>query len=96
MVAENTRIAGFEISRLDNTVIISTGAENGFPGCLMLSKIKDGTLSSQIVINKKDLVAEVKKYSGVQWVSRLSISRLNLSKILFYRNPSDKKLIALF
>jgi len=90
---QKERIAGFEISRLNNTVIISTGTENGFPGCLMVSKITDGQLGSQSVINKKDLAKTITSMQGVQWISRLSISRL---QGLFVRHPSTKKLIPLF
>ena len=93
---QKERIAGYEITRLTNTVIISTGTENGYPGCLMVTKIRDGQLAYQSVISKKDLAKTITTMRGFQWVSRLSLARLNAYGPLFSRNPTTRKLTPLF
>lgn len=96
---------------MNRTVIVSTGAENGYPNHFMISVIKDGKLASQSVVGSSiipvdgafsgsEFLTAVKRInannSDYHWISRLSLSRLNkTSKAPVFGRNKMKTLIPL-
>lgn len=75
------KIAGYSITGIHKTIIISTAAENGFSNDLMISVVYAGELVCQEVLTKQtaaNSIELINKYkSGYHWVSRLSVVRIN-------------------
>ncbi len=95
------KIAGYAIKNMNKTIIVSSGAENGYPNNLMITVVDNGIVGYQkVFLDESTLLSEIKKTndikSGYHWVSRLSLSRLNkTSKAPVFGRNVHKTLIPL-
>jgi len=90
------KIAGYVIDNMKDTAIVSTGSENGFPNCLMLSVVQHGQLVSQIVCARGDdkygtdyqITSCAKHYPKCEWISKMSSAGINKH---FSKSPMFKR-----